>query len=272
MVELIELGGALAPFFDQGLESPSHDQLDHAFKRVGLQAGDPRKYPNDTVGKAKRVRQVLEFASDNDPRAGLRLAEHLVALCRSRDAFAVGKPSCPGPEKIHALQRAFRDLTYDLDSTGKLRPLVVDNLSGSELTEALKSYVRRANMSPDDAPLQVGNGKDLDEAAARHVIEERVGSYSQNGNFPYTMAQAFMLLGLTPADPATAKTLDQDPHKAVQQCLYQLACAVNRLRNEVGTGHGRPSSPKSTAPLTPAEARLVARATALVSGMLIDNM
>lgn len=272
MIELIELGGALAPFFEQGFDSPSHDQLDRAFARAGLVKGDPRKPGNDTIGKSKRVREVFTYAADNDPKAGLSLALHLVALCRAKDGFHIGSASCPGPEKVEALRRSFRSLGYDLDSTGALRLLVVDNLSGTELTEALQSYVRRANASPEDAPLQVGNGKDLDEATARHVLEQKIGSYSQNGNFPYTLAQAFYQVGLEPAHPDTARTLDADPHKAVQQCLYQLACAVNKLRNEIGTGHGRPSPSSRTAPLTPAEARLVARATALVSGMLLDNL
>lgn len=51
-----------------------------------------------------------------------------------------------------------------------------------------------------------------------------------------------------------------------------LATAVNRLRNDAGTGHGRPGPPRKTAALSPAEARLVARATALVAGALLDKL
>ncbi len=42
------------------------------------------------------------------------------------------------------------------------------------------SYVRRINVNPDDASLQVGTGKELDEATARHVLEERTGSPSKS--------------------------------------------------------------------------------------------
>ncbi|EOD68007.1 hypothetical protein H480_13573 [Amycolatopsis vancoresmycina DSM 44592] len=269
---MIELGGALTPFFEQGLDSPSHDELDRAFERAGLTEGDPRRSSTDPIGKAKRVRAVFIYAADHVPQSGLALAQHLVALCRVKNEFDTDSASCPGLDKIEALRRSFESLGYSLDNTGALRPLVIDNLSGTKLTDALQSYVRRANASPDDAPLQIGNGKDLDEATARHVLEQKIGAYSQNGNFPFTLAQAFLQLGLEPAHQNTAKTLDGDPHKAVQQCLYQLACAVNKLRNEVGTGHGRPSAPSRTTPLTSAEARLVARATALVSGMLLDSL
>lgn len=131
--------------------------------------------------------------------------------------------------------------------------------------------MRRLNLNPDDAELQLGTAKDLDEAAARHVLEERTGSYpvgGSGGSFPVTLANAFTLLGL--AMPSQVP-LDPDPHRAVQQCLYSLAVAVNRLRNDAATGHGRPGAPRKTAPLTPAEARLVARATALIAGVLVDN-
>jgi len=51
-----------------------------------------------------------------------------------------------------------------------------------------------------------------------------------------------------------------------------LAAAVNQLRHDAGTGHGRPGQPRQTRALTPAEARLVARATALIAGALIDEL
>jgi len=269
-MDLIELGRALSELFDQGLNSPSHDEITNAVRRAGLSAGDPRQAPSDTVGKVKRVREVFIYATDHAPDAGLPLATHLVALLRATGAFTASSEGYGGSERIAALKRAFAVLGWDLDGSGALRPLAVDNLSGTELNEALQSYVRRANLNPDDAALQVGNGKDLDEAAARHVLVERTGAYPMSSNFPTTLAQAFMALSLEPAPPGLAKLLDSDPHKAVQQCLYQLACAVNRLRNDMGTGHGRPGTTPATPTLSGAEGRLVARATALVAGLLLD--
>ncbi len=154
-----------------------------------------------------------------------------------------------------------------------MRPLAIDNLAGTELTDALRAYVTRINLNPDDAPLQVGTGKELDEAAARHVLVKRTGSYPVGGtagSFPVTLANAFTVLGL--AVPSKVPPLDPDPHREVQQCLFLLATAVSRLRNEAGTGHGHPGAPSKTAPLTPAEARLVARATALIAGALLDQL
>jgi hypothetical protein len=110
----------------------------------------------------------------------------------------------------------------------------------------------------------------VDEAAARHVLVERTGSYPQGGHkgsFPVTLANAFTTLVMA-VGPSVK--LDDDPHRALQQCLFLLGTAVNRLRNEAGTGHGKPGPPTKTTPLAPAEARLVARATALLVGAMLD--
>ena len=271
-MDLIELGAALSCFFEQGARSPSHDQISNAFERADVSAGDPRASSTTNVGKVKRVRQVFVHAHDCQPEAGIILAKHLVALLRATGAFKAHLSGFVGEERFLALQRSLKAFGLDLDKTGCIRPTVIDNLHGSELTAALQAHITRANLNPDDCELLVGNGKELDEAAARHVLEQVVGMYDARSNFPRTLRNAFSTLGLSAAPQETSNTLDRDPHVAVQQCLYALSCAINRLRNEVGTGHGRPSPSTTTQPLTEPEARLVARASALVAGMLLDSM
>lgn len=273
-MDLIELGSALGDFFEQGA-GPSHDEIDHAVARVGLTAGDPKRAGRLPIGKTKRIRQILSYATDRNPAAGIDLTKQLVALLRADGAFVSTSDTYAGSKKIAGLRRALASLGYDLDASGSVRPLVIINLSGTDLTEALNSYVRRINLNPNDAPLQIGTGKELDEAVARHVLEQKLGRYPRSGNassFAVTLASAFSALGLAVAPQAVAASLDPDPHKAVQQCLFQLGCAINRLRNEAGIGHGRPGLPHKTAPLTPEEARLVARATALIAGALLDKL
>lgn len=41
-MDLIEPGSVLADFFDQGMNSPSHDEIGKAFARQGLTDGDPK--------------------------------------------------------------------------------------------------------------------------------------------------------------------------------------------------------------------------------------
>ncbi|MFI2754186.1 abortive infection family protein [Cellulomonas sp. P22] len=274
-MDLIGLGAVIGDFFEDGA-GPSHDQLDQAFSRAGLSAGDPapsgRTPGGPPLGKAKRVRHVFVHATDHAPKAGLALGAHLVALLRADGCLSESSASFAGAVKVGRLRDAYDALGFTVDGTGALRPKVIDNLTGTELTAALRSYVDRLNLNPDDPPLQVGTGKELDEAVARHVLEQMTGSYpvgGREGNFPVTLASAFTTVGY--AVPGRVE-LDPDPHKAVQQCLFLLATRVNQLRNDVGTGHGHPSGPRKTQPLSPAEARVVARATALVAGALLDAL
>lgn len=276
LMDLIELGAALGEFFERdgrhGYAGPSHDQLTVAIRRAGLEAYDPRR-TEPQVGKTRRIRRVLMDATDHRPAAGFELAKQVIAELRAAGSFDARLDDYAGDDKVAKLRNALDGLGYDLSRSGAVQAKVINNLHGSELTAALQAIVRRMNVNPDDAELHLGSGKDLDEAAARHVLEERTGSYpvgGHAGNFPVTLANAFTVLGL--AVPTSLPPLDSDPHREVQQCLYLLAIAVNRLRNDAGTGHGHPSGPKRTSPLAPAESRLVARATALIAGALVDNL
>lgn len=274
-MNLIELGSVLGSFFDGG-SGPSHDELDAAIFRVGLASGDPApsgKAQTGVLGKTKRVRRLMLHATDCDPAAGLRLGLHLVDLLRAEGAFEPSLDTFAGAAKVARLQSAFGRLGYTLDPDGSLRPTVIDNLSGTELSDILRAYVNRVNLNPDDTPLQIGTGKELDEAAARHVLLEHWGEYATSGSagsFPATLANAFSALGLEVA-PDLSDRLSRDPRLQVQQCLFLLGLAVNRLRNDAGTGHGRPDAPRRSSPLPAAESRLVARATALLAGMLLDS-
>jgi len=50
--------------------------------------------------------------------------------------------------------------------------------------------------------------------------------------------------------------------------LYELGCAVNRLRNTEGTGHGRPFLPN----VTDGEARTAVEAMGMIAGRLLDAL
>lgn len=273
-MNLTELGAALGPFFDIP-GSPSHQQLGDAFGRHGLGHLDPaprgRTVNGSHVGKMKRIRHIFASPAAHNATAGLPLARELVALCRAHGGFNPDSESYAGSTRVTQLAQAFTPLGYTLEPDGSTRPTVIDNLSGTELTATLRSYLDRINSNPSDAPLQVGTGKELDEATARHVLTELRGGYSESQNFPMALAAAFAAVDLA-VPTVTLSNFDQDPHRAVHQCLFLLATAVNRLRNAAGTGHGRPGPPRRTTELSAAEARLVARATALVAGALLDKL
>jgi hypothetical protein len=50
--------------------------------------------------------------------------------------------------------------------------------------------------------------------------------------------------------------------------LYDLACAINRLRNREGTGHGRPF----LVTVTDEQARIAVESMGLVAGRLLEAL
>jgi hypothetical protein len=102
----------------------------------------------------------------------------------------------------------------------------LDTLSGRALTDALKAYVRRARRGVLDAALITGTGKDLVEAVAAHILVQRFGTYSTSDNFPTLVGQAFVATG-----PCAVRQQQPTPQEQMDLALYDLACAVNRLRN-----------------------------------------
>jgi hypothetical protein len=258
-----EILSPLSSFFEGG-KGPEHDELTRLFERAGLGGADP----GQTTNKKKRVRAVLGHAIDNDRAAGERLVKALVAQIKANGGFRPSSDSYAGAETIQAAQDAFRAEGCELDPEGNLRPATLENLQGAELTQALDAYVRRARVGITDGALLIGTGKDLLEATARHVLVQVTGSYPETQNFPTTLYHSFDRLGLATPPPDIAKQLDQDPVRAMQQCLWLLGCAVNRLRHAEGTGHGRPFPPN----VSDGDARLSVQAMGIVSQMLMDRM
>lgn len=263
-----EITAAVARFFDGG-RGPTHDELSRLFRRVGLQEVDPiRRSPGENVGKMKRVREVLSYATDMDRRAGAKLVKLLVETIRAAGGFRPTSESYAGSDVIDTAREAFRREGYALDPDRSLRPLMLENLDSAHQREALQAYVRRAQVGAEDAALVVGTGKDLLEATARHVLEVVTGSYPTAASFPATLYLAFERLSLS-APPA--KAIDQlatDGERAVEEALYLLGVAVNRLRNQQGVGHGRPCVPK----VRPSRARLLIKAMGVVSELLLEQL
>lgn len=216
---------------------PSHSDLGYVIARHGLSRGDPSG-PGRPVGKAKRVKSTLNWAMEYDPAAGGRFLAALISAIRGHGGFRETSPNFVGADAYRNAAEALSTEGYELSDQGDLRPKLLDNLSGTELTDALQAYVRRAKRGAEDAALVTGTGKDLLEATAAHVLQRRFGSYRTTANFPTLLGQAFITLGLaTTQDPIVE---GEQPEKRLERALFELACAVNHLRNKQGTGHGRP--------------------------------
>jgi len=216
---------------------PSHSELEFQINRVRLTAGDP-KAQGQLVGKAKRIRGTLSWALENSPSSGEALVESLLSLLRACGGFRPNSPNYVGAEAVSNAIAAFRLDGFTLTNDGELQPQILENLSGAALSAALESYIRRAKRGAEDAALLAGTSKDLLEATAAHILVERNGTYLKGANFEGLLGMAFVAIGLvTPQHPIQ---LGEPPQCKAERAMFSLACAVNAMRNKLGTGHGRP--------------------------------
>lgn len=244
---------------------PSHSDIGFCIAQWKLIQGDPNAQ-GQTVGKAKRVRSVLTWAIEHSFENGRGFVDQVVSLVRSCGGFRAGSPNHVGDEAITSLREAIASEGFVLTSDGELRPAALDSLSGTELSEALGAYVRRAQKGAEDAALLVGTGKDLLEAISAHVLCECWGQNPDQANFPTLLGQAFVALDLkTPADTSVN---GEPPQHRLQRALYDAACAVNTLRNKQGTGHGRPWLPS----VNPEEARHATQVVGVVGELLLRTL
>ncbi len=146
-----EIVSAVARFFEAG-RGPSHDELSRMVRRAGLDSADPAvRFPGETIGKMKRVREVLSHALDTDIEAGEKLVKSLIGSIKASSGFRSSSDAYAGVEVIRAAREAFLAEGYELDPEGNLRQVLVDDLHGFAVTEALRVYVRRANAGSSDA-------------------------------------------------------------------------------------------------------------------------
>jgi len=245
-----------------GARDPSHSDIEFQIDRVGLVDGDPKRQ-GQVAGKAKRVRATLYWALEHNLDAGEALVGNLVAVIRGCGGFRADSPNFVGADAVADAKNAFRSEGFELSSDGEVCPLVLDGLSGTELTDVLQSYVRRARKGATDAALVTGTGKDLLEAVAAHVLTEKWGSCSEQANFPTLLGQAFVAVGL--ATPQDNKVSGEPAQKDVERAMYELGSSLNRLRNKEGTGHGRPWLPS----VTDDEARVAIEGMGLIADRLL---
>lgn len=245
---------------------PTHSDLDVQFKRAGLIMFAP-KTQGALVGKAKRVTAVLNWAIENDKKSGSRLIELLLSQIKAQGGFRESSVNFVGKEQIQNAIDVFKSEHYILSENGDVSAIILDTLSGKNLTEALFSYANRAKQGVEDAALLSGTGKDLLEATAKHVIHSKFGAQIPvNTNFPTLFGQAYAALQMaTPQDP---KVGNEPAIKGYERALFGLALSINRVCNREGTGHGR----LCVASLSQNESYSIIQAVGLVSEYMLNKL
>lgn len=250
---------------EEGWREPNHSDIDELVLRANLDEADPRK-KGQPFGKAKRIRAILNWALENNHSAGEFFVGALISIIRGYGGFRDSSPNYVGKDAIQSAVHAFRTEGYNLSSDGELLPMVLDNLTEDELTDALMAYVRRARKGILDAALLAGTGKDLLEAVAKHVLNVKWNQDDKILDFPTLLGQAFVSIDMT--TPEHKKNLKMNSLSKYECALYELGCAVNSLRNKEGTGHGRPF----LASITPEEASNAVQAIGLISEYMLRKL
>jgi hypothetical protein len=244
---------------------PSHSDIQFQINRAGLQDGDPNKDGNP-VGKAKRVRGLLNWAIDNEIQKAENFVAGLISTVKSCGGFREGSPNYVGSDAFSDLSSALKPEGFILAEDGTISPVALDTLSGRNLTNALRGYVNRAKKGIEDSALVVGTSKDLMEAVAAHVIQELWGSYPSTANFPSLLGQAFVALEMATPEPPKAEGEHQ--RCRMERALYESACSINNLRNKQGSGHGRPWLPD----LKESEVKAAIELIGVISELLLYNL
>lgn len=244
---------------------PSHSDIEFQIDRAKLKDGDPNK-DGVPVGKAKRVRGVLNWALDNEIQKAECFVAGLISAVKSCGGFRETSPNYVGIEAISNLSSALKPEGFLLGEDGTISPVALDSLSGRNLTDALRIYVNRAKKGIEDSALVVGTSKDLMEAVAAHVIQEIWGIYPSTANFPSLLGQAFVALDM--ATPEKPKEKGEHQRCRMESSLYETACSINNLRNKQGSGHGRPWLPD----LQTSEVKAAVELIGVISELLLDNL
>jgi hypothetical protein len=241
---------------------PSHGDLKFVFQKAGLAHADP----TNPMGKERRVRHVLSWALEHDEEAGERLVVSLIEQIRACGGFRPESPNYVGEDAIANAQDAFASEGLELMASGELRRRLLPSLDTQETPTVLRQYARSAIRGSQDAALVAGTGKDLLEAVAGYALLATYGSYDEHSNFQTLLGQAFVALDL--ATPASAKEPGEASWRDVERQLFSAACAVNRLRNREGTGHGRPFLPS----LSDEDASLATQTMGTVAQLLLNRV
>ena len=244
---------------------PSHYDLSYEIERVGLKEVDP-KNEGKAVGKAKRVKTVLDWAMDNNYEAGEKLVKRIIESVRGVGGFRKENPNYIGAHVVENIRGVLKTVGVALGEDGIITPVIIDNLSMVEQQQALKVYIQRAKRGAEDAALLVGTSKDLLEAVAAHILQVKWGSSPSIMGFPTLLGQAFTALGL--ATTSTPKTQGEQVQKRVERAFYETGCAVNQLRNKQGTGHGHPF----LSTIRPEEGKAAIEAMGVIAEYMISKL
>lgn len=248
------LAAALAAFWSGG-SGPSHSQLNNVLGWHGIAEED--------ASKAERVRDAILSVEESQLTS---LAVELCGLLRPRIEAGYDEDA----RKVARLREALAPYGLAVAKDGKVDSSPALGVEPSELltTPALRDHIRRIKtaLQDNDAEQLLGSAKELLESASKLVLTELEQPIPDK--FPALLSEALRSLGMHPKDaPDPTEGIGRDVRRILGG-LQQIGLAVNDLRNDYGTGHGRgPEEVK----LGLRHARLAAGAAAVLATAMIDT-
>jgi hypothetical protein len=230
-----EIAAALAGFFFGGA-GPSHTRLSTVFVGAGYSADDPYSPVAQTPNKETRVLTVMR-AAQRRPERARDLVDALLTQLRVHGCFDAGRSAVHEPNRVRAVQRAFRPTGWQLSDDGYLSTTgSIDLTTGGRA--ALEEQVARLRRATDDPGQLLGSAKDLLESVAKFVLEEFGVPTKRHDDFDHLWYLARERLNVLPAQVDSGLP-GANSIKAILQSSWTIAEQVNKLRGVQGTGHGR---------------------------------
>jgi hypothetical protein len=257
-----EVASALARFFTNPYGTPSHRELSEIFKHSELDVFDPTPDSTENIGKERRVRTVLSQTAEHPSPCSTRCVSGLLASLRACGCFDSKSENFAGPEVIRGARRAFENVGWEMDESGRLGPKVLDAIPSAQRRPVIELQIERIRNAPGDVALLIGTAKEMLESTCRYVLDELGQPVRSNADFNGLLYLARERLGILPQQASTPAL------REVLQNLSSLCEGINKLRGEQGTGHG-----SNTLPIVPPfAARAVVQSSAVMAQLLLGRL
>lgn len=266
------LARALSEFWRDGHGPSTHDDLGFVFEGVGLDRVDEQIMQSYETSKRMRVDRAVRLAATCD-----RLWPLVEALVASlHDAGYLDEQQREGyRDQAIRLTRTLatmgRGITVDGTLTGGVSPTVAEEpetlLSvpvSRDHIERLRDAVRR-----EDVSNMIGIAKELIESVVHIVLRDCEVEMRPDWDLVKQAKEAQKALLLHASVQDVDDRYIGERIKRILSSLSNIASGVIELRNEIGTGHGRPT--RSTT-LRPRHAKMVAGAAIVYSEMILDTL
>jgi len=140
-------------------------------------------------------------------------------------------------------------------------------LSGTDASYVAQQITRIEAAVTHDPSLAIGTAKELVETCCKTILTERQVAFTKSVEIPELVKLTAKSLELTPDDiPDKAKAAETI--KRLLSNLGSITQGLAELRNQYGTGHGKPAGAKG---LTARHAKLAAGAASTLAVFLVET-